>query len=74
MLPLSGAEHESQFLAVQQGDLPGGQTYHPGSEYWKKRFKEKKKPELRAPASGTLACYWGWKGITAWRGSGGLPA
>ena len=23
------------------------------------------KPELRAPASGTLACYWGWEWVTA---------
>jgi len=33
-----------------------------------------RKPERGAPASGPLDCHWGCDHVTAWRGTGGLPA
>jgi len=57
----------SQFLAdgfdeIEAGSFPGGID------------TEKRKPELRAPASGPLDWHWGCDHITAWRGTGGQPA
>jgi hypothetical protein len=46
-----------------------------GGEALKQLIRQmKRKPELRAPASGPLGCYWGWGYVTAWRGTGGQPA
>jgi hypothetical protein len=46
---------------------------------WRQRVLQpileiQRKPELGAPASGPLVCHWGCSGVTAWRGTGGLPA
>jgi len=49
------------FDGIEESGLPGGTDV------------KKRKPELKAPASGPLDCGWGCEYITAWRGTGWQP-